>query len=325
MDYRQKTKEELLERIQELEMLNRELLAEKIREDRLDYAWAGNLGHWYFNIVTGNVVFNPLKVECLGFRMEEIEEPVSYRFFTDRVHPDDLEPTMQAMRDNMAGLKEVYECEYRIQAKDGSWKWFYDRGKMTQRDDAGKPLFAAGIVFDITDQKEQEDRMRKENRILEAESRTDSLTGIRNRSAIMEELALRMEQTGNCRTPLSIAMFDIDHFKNLNDTYGHVTGDYVLKEIASVISDNIRGLDFVGRYGGEEFLAIFPNTGIENARTVCERIRASIEAHPFREGIQVTISGGLAAYECETITEFIDRADKKLYESKNSGRNRIRV
>lgn len=309
--------------INELKILNKQLLLEKEQEAKLDFAWTGNLGHWYFNIKTGNVVFNPLKVVALGYTMDELPEKVNYKFFTDKLHPDDYQSTMDAMKLNMEGKADVYECEYRIQAKDRSWKWFYDRGKVTQRDAYGNPEFAAGIVFDITEKKEKELKLESKNKILKEQSITDALTGIKNRGTIMEELESKVNQSLNHRLPLSIALFDIDKFKVINDTKGHVFGDKVIKEVVNIISSNIRGLDLVGRYGGEEFLVILPNTHKRSAYFVCERIRAKIEKFDFGEGFKVTVSGGVADYHDEGITEFIDRADKKLYEAKNSGRNRI--
>ena len=323
MNYANYTREQLVEMIDELKMLNNQLLLEKEQEVRLDFAWTGNLGHWYFNIKTGNVVFNPLKVAVLGYTMDELPEKVSYKFFTDKLHPDDYVSTMDAMKLNMEGKANVYECEYRILAKDGSWKWFYDRGKVTQRDVYGNPEFAVGIVFDITEKKEKELKLKCENKVLEEQSVKDALTGIKNRRAIMEELESRVNQSLNYKSPLSIAMFDIDKFKVVNDTKGHVFGDKVLKEVANIITSGIRELDSVGRYGGEEFLVIFPNTHKRSAYSVCERIRTQIEEFDFGEGFKVTVSGGVADYSAEEITEFIDRADKKLYEAKNSGRNRI--
>ena len=297
MDYTNYTREQLIETITELKMLNKQLLLEKEQEAKLDFAWTGNLGHWYFNIKTGTVVFNPLKVEVLGYTMEDLPEKVSYRFFTDKLHPDDYENTMNAMRRNMDGTADVYECEYRLQAKDGSWKWLYDRGKVTQRDANGNPEFAAGIVFDITDQKEKEIQLQSENRILEERSTKDALTGIHNRRAIMEELEKRINQSLNYGSPLCIGLLDIDHFKAINDTKGHV-----------------------------EFLIIFPNTRQEGARLVCERIRTNIEEFDFGDGLQLTVSGGVAEYRIgQSLTEFIDQADTKLYEAKTSGRNRIKI
>ncbi len=324
MDYSNYTREQLIDIIEELEMLNKQLLLEKEQEVKLDFAWTGNLGHWYFNIKTGNVVFNPLKVAALGYTMDELPEKVSYKFFTDKLHPNDYESTMKAMKLNMEGKADVYECEYRLQAKDGSWKWFYDRGKVTKRGSYGNPEFAAGIVFDITEKKKKELNLEIQNKSLEEQSTTDHLTGIKNRRSIMEELENRINQSLNYRSPLSIAMIDIDKFKDINDKKGHVLGDKVIKEVANVISSEIRGLDSIGRYGGEEFLIIFPNTRIEKARFVCERIRAKIEDFEFGESIKATVSIGIADYNRGTILEFIDKADLKLYEAKNSGRNTIK-
>jgi len=108
MDYKEKTKEQLIERIDELEILNQQLLKEKEQETKLEYDWTGNLGHWYWNIKTNNVTFNPLKVTVLGYEKEEIPEIVSYEFFTDKLHPEDHEGTMQAMKDHLYGREPVY-------------------------------------------------------------------------------------------------------------------------------------------------------------------------------------------------------------------------
>jgi len=230
---------------------------------------------------------------------------------------------MDAMRQNMAGTTDVYECEYRIQARDGSWKWFYDRGKVIRRDPDGKAEFAAGIVFDITDKKERALQLEYEKKLLEAENTTDALTRIKNRRAVMAALESWINEACQASQPIAIAMFDIDCFKAVNDSKGHVFGDQVLQVTANIIAGNIRVQDVVGRYGGEEFLVVFPNTDQVSAGLVCERIRARIEAYQFAEGLKITISGGIAEYRGEAVTAFIDRADQKLYQAKESGRNRI--
>jgi diguanylate cyclase (GGDEF)-like protein/PAS domain S-box-containing protein len=315
------TYEQLWEKVKELEMLNNELLKEKEEETRLEYAWSGNLGHWYWNIKTNSVVFNPLKIMALGYSMEEVPKTVNYQFFTDRLHPEDYQRTMEAMLLHIQGKKSVYEAEYRIRAKDETWKWFYDRGKITQRDDSGKPVFVAGIVFDLSAQKEKEKELEKKNEILKHDSQTDALTGIKNRKTIMHELEGWVVESSINKAPLSIIMLDIDRFKILNDSKGHVFGDHVLKEVAGVISRSLRGLDTIGRYGGEEFIVILPKTAKENAISVAERIRTNVASYNFGEGVNVTISGGVKEYYGEELTELIDGADKKLYEAKNAGRN----
>jgi diguanylate cyclase (GGDEF)-like protein len=239
------------------------------------------------------------------------------------LHPDDYEVAMKSMRDHMNGQSEVYEVEYRMRAKDGSWHWYHDRGKITKRDENEEPVYMSGIVFDVTNKKKNELILEKENIKLKIESGTDALTGIPNRRALIEKLIDDMSVASGGKKPLTIAMIDLDHFKLINDSRGHVFGDRVLKQIASLISESLREFDTVGRYGGEEFLVILPATGIKNAQKVAQRIRKNIEAHVFEDDSKVTVSIGLKEFENESIEEFIDKADMKLYKAKNSGRNRV--
>ncbi len=162
-------------------------------------------------------------------------------------------------------------------------------------------------------------------------AQTDALTGIANRGALMAkapELFKRSELLG---ITFTLMLFDIDKFKSINDTYGHPAGDYVLSEIAKVIRDKlIRGNDFFARAGGEEFALLLLGSPPRQAEEIAERIRATIEGHEFIfEGkkLTVTISIGIAfKNEKDASWEFVyERADKALYQSKNSGRNRVSV
>lgn len=323
MDYKNLSREQLLDKIESLQMLNKELLKEKEQEARLEYAWSGNLGHWYWNVKTNEVTFNPLKVIALGFDKSEIPEHVTYQFFTDKLHEQDYQRTIDAMKDHLYGKKDVYEVEYRIQAKDGSYKWFYDRGKITQVDDSGKPIFVAGIVFDITEKKEMQLELEYKNKMLSELSSIDGLTNIQNRRKLIEHLEVEIVEARRTNRPLSIAFFDIDDFKKVNDNKGHVYGDKVLIDIASIIKNSIRATDFTGRYGGEEFMVIYPNTPLPLAEKITERIRQVIMNHEFIDGLKITISGGVGEYYYETITEFINSVDKKLYMAKRNGKNKI--
>jgi len=323
LEYANFSREQLLDRIKALEMLNHELLKEKEQETRLEYAWTGNLGHWYWNIKTNEVTFNPIKVTTLGYDKSEIPEHVTYQFFTDKLHPDDLPVAMEAMRNHLYGKSEVYEVEYRIMTKDGSVKWYYDRGKITQYDDDGKPLFLAGIVFDITAKKEMQLDLEHKNRILSEMSSIDGLTGIGNQRALIEHLKLEMVQASRTGNPLSIAMFDIDDFKKVNDSKGHVYGDQVLIDVASILTKSVRETDFAGRYGGEEFMVIFPNTTLSVAGKASERIRQAVEDYIFVDGVRINISGGVGQYTNETITDLVNVADTRLYRAKSNGKNQI--
>ena len=152
----------------------------------------------------------------------------------------------------------------------------------------------------------------------------DKLTNIFNRIKIDDLLKEQIEISKRYNRNLSIIFFDIDHFKRVNDTYGHKTGDYVLKEIANLVSSNIRKSDFFGRWGGEEFLIILPETSLEEAYNVAEKLRKIIENHSFKDVGQITCSFGVVDYKKdETVTELIERVDKLLYKAKENGRNKV--
>ncbi|MGE0763659.1 MAG: diguanylate cyclase [Bdellovibrionales bacterium] len=162
-------------------------------------------------------------------------------------------------------------------------------------------------------------------------SQTDALTGIANRGALETHAVELFKRANLLGIPFSLLIFDIDKFKNINDTHGHPTGDYVIKEIASVVRDKlIRENDFFARAGGEEFVLVLLGSPLNRAQEVAERVRQTIQNHVFTfEGktIPVTISAGVAVHKAsDTGWEAVyDRADKAMYQSKNSGRNRVTV
>lgn len=189
-------------------------------------------------------------------------------------------------------------------------------------------------------------RMRTDNNLLqesisiknmfELQSTLDPLTALHNRRWIDLNLPKLINRSLYGKEPLSIMMIDIDYFKHVNDTFGHLKGDVVLRIVAKTIVDSIRPLDFACRYGGEEFLVIFPQTSAENSKIPAERIRKNVEWHSrtIMEELgtpEVTVTGGVttldANLEClnseQLMEQLIARADHALYQGKESGRNRI--
>ncbi len=172
-----------------------------------------------------------------------------------------------------------------------------------------------------------------QNSLLEAQrklrilARTDELTAILNRRAILENISTEMDRAFREKRFLSLAILDIDHFKQVNDTYGHDAGDIALKECVRRIQSIIRTYDLLGRFGGEEFIFIIPGAAPEEAFQVCERIRSEIENHPFTlnyESITLTVSQGLALWNStDTLDALVKKADTALLNAKNQGRNRV--
>lgn len=166
------------------------------------------------------------------------------------------------------------------------------------------------------------------NKGLKYTSTHDSLTTIYNRFAILSFLENDINRTKRINKNLSLIMYDIDFFKKINDNYGHIVGDSILQELSLVIKENIRDIDLVGRYGGEEFLIILPDTCCDEGLALAKRLLELVRNHKFHTSkgiLQITISIGISQYIMgESIDLFIDRVDKSLYEAKNSGRDCIK-
>ena len=317
------SREELIAKIDNLEELVASLMSEKNQNELFHFPWAGNLGNWYFHTKDNIVVYNAAKIKALGYSEDEMPEKVTYQFFTEKIHPEDYEKTMKNMKDHMLGLTSAYEISYRIRTKAGDWRWFYDRGTVTKRDQEGRPLTVAGIVFDITEQKAMEELLKEQNKKLIKLASTDHLTKLNNRKALFETLEYEIKEEKRNHAGLCILILDIDYFKSINDTYGHLIGDQVLLQTAEILKNSVRRIDTVGRYGGEEFLVILPGTNIQDAVDVAERIRKNVEEATFTDGIKVTVSGGLKQYDGEEGSSLICLADQQLYLAKEDGRNQI--
>lgn len=159
---------------------------------------------------------------------------------------------------------------------------------------------------------------------LEKLATTDSLTHIHNRYSIMNILSNEMNRSSRYDSPLSVLLYDIDHFKLINDTHGHDIGDKVLVSLSSIVSSTLRDVDYIGRYGGEEFLIIMPNTLLKDATVYAKRLRQMVENLQFEKVEKVTISIGIVELQKdENIDLIFKRVDDLLYTSKNNGRNRV--
>jgi diguanylate cyclase (GGDEF)-like protein len=165
---------------------------------------------------------------------------------------------------------------------------------------------------------------------LQVMATTDGLTGLYNRRYFYKIADLEFKRSSRYNRPLSMVMLDIDFFKRINDTYGHPAGDQVLSQVADCCRKNVRAADILGRYGGEEFCLMLPETDEENALSLAERLRRRISEMNFiniKDPVHVTVSEGIACFrpDCATLEDLLRRCDEALYDAKHSGRNCVRI
>lgn len=172
--------------------------------------------------------------------------------------------------------------------------------------------------------------LRKNLDSVKKEAQTDGLTGLANRKAFDRQIRNCIEDADETKKPLVLMMLDIDHFKEFNDSHGHQVGDQVLRLVARTLTDGVKGRDFAARYGGEEFSIILTDTTLESGVKVAEALRKMVENKEVVNKTnnqnlgRITLSIGLAMYkQGETVSDFIERADKALYAAKEAGRNRV--
>lgn len=175
-------------------------------------------------------------------------------------------------------------------------------------------------IIDITESRKIEEKLRKH-------AFSDYLTGLVNRGGIIEYLNQIITEFDENGKPFGVVLADIDLFKIINDTYGHRVGDDVLKEVSAILRENIRSMDFVGRYGGEEFLIILKQTNYDSIKESLERIRTKIEKFVFeyeKEKLSLTMTFGVHLFNGkESISSVIEKADQALYYGKETGRNKV--
>ncbi|ALV22175.1 sensor domain-containing diguanylate cyclase [Carnobacterium antarcticum] len=323
-DYQEYTKEELILQMTSLTRLNKELLQTIQESERLEFGWTGNLGQWFWDFTTNEVTFNPLKAEAIGYMKEDLPEKVPYQFFTDKVHPDDKDEVMQQMTNHLTGKTPVWEVKYRIQAKDGSWKVYQDRGKVTERNEKNEPLFLKGIVFDITQEEQERELLKVKNKNLTSRMKIDTLTSLRTRSSIIVELVKHANRSKKEDIPLSVMVLNVDNYTKYEEDFGIVLSEEILKVVGQVIKAATEDKYVAGRYRDSVFLILLENTQIEEALILAETIKQTVLETVFDVPHHITISGGISTFQSEeAISELIQKVAKKLVAAQKNGGNQI--
>jgi diguanylate cyclase (GGDEF)-like protein/PAS domain S-box-containing protein len=271
--------------------------------------------------LTGTVIAaNDKFLTMLGYTLEEVLGK-HHRMF---VEPS--EEQNAGYQDFWSSLRgdEYRVAEYQRVGKNGREVWLQATYNPIL-DLNGRPYKIVKFAIDITERKRLEADLDQKIKLLRQLSITDGLTGLFNRRHIDEVIRMEIARARRCKAPLTIALFDIDHFKRINDQLGHACGDDVLKATALALKIALRETDIIARYGGEEFLAVLPLTTLHEAVSALSRVKIIIATH-VTPGLPhpVTVSAGVARYrDGETPVDFVNRADKLLYEAKREGRDRF--
>ncbi len=284
---------------------------------------------------------NPQLCEMFGYSSAQLEG----RLVDEITHPDHQKANPSFLQQSISGDMSHTEFEALYIHKNGSLVWGQVSSSLVQ-DAAGAPLYFINHIQDVTARKQTEreliitkESLEEANRELQTAlvreqklSHTDSLTGINNRRYLFELAENQIAIASRYQQPLAVMMFDIDHFKQVNDTFGHDVGDQMLRRVAQIACAELRSADVIGRYGGEEFIVLMPMTNAQQACLLGERIRAGVAAlHVLSEkgDTSTTLSIGIVEIShaprshSKSVEDVFRSADKAMYSAKQAGRNRV--
>lgn len=281
---------------------------------------ASGVGVWDYDLATNQLVWDDSMYTLYG--IDRASVPSSYETWHNSVLPEDRPELDDALQ---ATIKQgvPFSPNFRIRRGDGEVRYIQARARINF-DAAGKPVRLVGTNEDITEPKALQDT-------LELQANQDYLTGLFNRRHFLEQGQLEFARMLRYGEALSVFMLDVDRFKNINDTYGHKTGDIVLQKLSDVLRQTLRTFDIIGRFGGEEFAILLPETDPGKAYEVAERLReitsrtdVELEAGLL---LRFTVSIGVATLKDKntSLDMLLNQADKALYQAKEGGRNRVCV
>jgi len=284
---------------------------------------AALVGHWRVDLIRWTIQWSDQTYRVHGI---EPGVAVDVEYSVGQYLPEDRE-AVQKVLENAVRTGEPFEFQGRIVRADGQIRHIKSHGSI-ERGRGGKAIGIFGTVQDVTDTVENARILEAARSAAERVANTDMLTGLPNRRHTLAFLERALVGAREHGAPLAVAIFDIDHFKRINDSYGHAAGDEVIRRVARRAKVSLRDEDLVGRFGGEEFVCVLQRSSARAAEMVAERLRKAIEAegHATKELPSATVSIGLAVYDGEIdAEELLHRADQALYLAKREGRNRLRM
>lgn len=305
-------------------LISSAVLRDRLSAKRRQFAILSQLSNtstWEYDFQSGHLWCSPELIHTYRGATENIRLTLTGAMRL--VLPVDRKKIINALHAFLDSDMLDFRRDIRIVTDCGTFRWVELLGKL-HRNSAGKPVQFAGIAVDISHRKMEEQR-------LLVEATTDPLTGIMNRRMLERgiwQLIGRLREPG--AGPIALLMVDLDRFKEVNDTYGHGTGDTVLKRFAELCGGMLRKSDFVGRLGGDEFCVVLENTNLEQAKAIGWRLietvnRETVFSEKHRVGFSISIGLVCSDDQFATPMQLLDRADTALYRAKKAGRNRLAV
>jgi len=277
-------------------------------------------GVWDWHVQSGVEFYSKRLLEILGYNTSDVQLQARGEF-DKLIHSDDLAQLLRARQAHFDGLAPTYADEHRVRCKDGSWKWMLARGMVISRDAQGLPLRMIGTHTDVTERKRAE-------ALIWQQAHFDTLTGLPNRNMMGDRMAQEIKRCKREGLQLAVLFIDLDHFKEVNDTLGHDSGDHLLVEAARRISDCVRESDTVARMGGDEFAVILTELiDASSLEPVLQKILQTLEAVFQLDDKRVFVSAsiGVTLYpgDASEIEDLFKNADQAMYVAKGAGRNRF--
>jgi len=296
-------------------------------ENRWKALFERSLDWIYIHDLKGNFLdANDSALNGLGYNKEEI----SQINFGKLLQFKQLPKANRILKELKKTGTQKKLSRFKLKRKDGTYVFVETKSSVIYR--KRKPDLVLGIARDITKRTEMEEKIKQANEKLKKKALTDDLTGLYDHGAVLNRLKEEVQRAVRQKESISVLMADFDHFKKINDKYGHQIGDQVLKKTSQLIQKAFRSYDIKGRYGGEEFLIVMPNTKQKQAQKAAERLRKSINKKPMLiegKSIPASISIGLISsyphkdpIDCE---DLLKHSDKALYKAKEKGRDRVEI
>lgn len=295
-----------------LEQYNQELMTS---EQRWKFALEGTGdGIWDWNVPEAKVIYSDRWKGMLGFEPHEFDcQPISWH---QRIHGEDYPGAMSILQQVLNGERENFSLEYRLQCKDGSWKWVFDRGMVLMHNDQGLPLRILGTLADITKIKQSEEAVWQYANV-------DTLTGLLNRRMFYSKLDQALRKAKRSGEKLAIVFLDLDRFKEVNDTLGHAQGDKLLQHAGKRLVECVGEDDLVARLGGDEFVLMLSAANVNYVEDVAQKVLDKL-VQPFRldeSHAYVSASLGVAIFpdDADNKEDLMKRVDQAMYASKQKG------